>query len=194
MVDAVTSVLDAERARFAAAWAFSEYRTASDPGRQLARFILMLRPRPGQSALDAGCGEGRLGLSLARSCGLRVLWSDVTGAGLHLDVPRASFLEVPLWEPIAGERLDYAVCCRAVECLPTEYVGAALLAILGCCRTAYFSICTMPDDQGYLTGTELRQTVRPFTWWRDRVGSVANVVDARDLCGETVIVARAGGE
>jgi 2-polyprenyl-3-methyl-5-hydroxy-6-metoxy-1,4-benzoquinol methylase len=83
-------------------------RVWADEERALLR---VLRPRPGGRVLDAGCGDGRLLVSLARQ-GLRVVGVDASGVMLRAarDRARTAGLAVHLVRadvgvlPFAGER------------------------------------------------------------------------------------------
>ena len=48
-------------------------------------------------------------------------------------------------------------------------------------RGVFLSIALVPDQFGILVGRPLHLTVKPFTWWRDRIRELGTVAECRDL-------------
>lgn len=181
-----------ERAKYTEIWSFDEYRRANSPGLiNVDRFMSVMKPTPGSSLIDIGCGSGRAGLEFQRR-GLNVKWIDLTSAGLSPDVPRDRFIEAPLWDhewlDIYGGYIDYGFCCDVLEHIPTEYTMLALDRIIRACRTTWLQIALRPDEFGKLIGEPLHLTVRPFSWWLVRLATLGTIVEARDLCGDGLFI------
>jgi hypothetical protein len=133
----------------------------------------------GEVVLDAGCGSGKTGLA-AREAGVTVEWCDLTGAGLV--EPISPFFIHCLWDELP-RLYDHILCCDVMEHIPTEYVMLVLHRLIQASKkTVCLSIGLMPDNFGAYIGQPLHLTVQEFTWWRDRLKGMTNVIEARD-CG-----------
>jgi SAM-dependent methyltransferase len=175
-----------ERDKYNDIWSVPDYVRAESPGvLNVERFLKIVKPKPGYSVVDLGCGSGQAGLML-RDAKLHVTWLDITDAALLPDVPRECFIEAPLWQ-VSGHR-DYGFCVDVMEHIPTEYVMLTLDRIVRVCATSFFSIALRPDVFGQIIGQPLHLTVRDFIWWRDRLAAIGKLVDARDLCGDGLFV------
>lgn len=189
------SIVETEREKYTDVWRdIPEYRDHSPGLDNVQRFLDVLHPRRGETLIDIGCGEGVAGEEFVNH-GLTVSWLDITDAGLTLsEMTRAhSFIKAPLWSDWAYVNKygwDYGFCCDVMEHIPPEYTMLVTDRILSACRTTWFQIALLPDSHGELIGQSLHLTVRPFNWWLDRLGSIGNVVDARDLCGRALYVVK----
>lgn len=179
-----------ERVKYDDIWSVPDYQRASSPGvANVERFLAIFRAASG-SLIDIGCGQGRAGLMLAEHS-LEVTWFDITGSALLPAVPRERFICAPVWK-LSGF-WDFAFCVDMMEHVPTEYVMLAIDRIVRSCRMAFLSIALRPDVFGQSIGQPLHLTVREFTWWRDRIGSIARLHDARDLCGDGLYICSKSG-
>lgn len=181
----------AEQSKYERMWAVPEYDKFSPGMENVDRFIEIVKPNDYETLIDIGCGAGRAGLRFQNEYGLRVWWMDITDAGLDPAVPREMFSKQEIWgQYLNGSRRcwDYGYCCDVMEHIPTEYTMLVLDRIINACRVSYFQICLVPDQFGARIGEPLHLTVRPFTWWRDRLNTIGNVVDARDLLGNGLYV------
>jgi 2-polyprenyl-3-methyl-5-hydroxy-6-metoxy-1,4-benzoquinol methylase len=186
----VTDVAAQERDKYSEIWGtVAAYRNHSPGLENVERFMSVINPKPGASLIDIGCGEGVAGLAFERH-GLAVTYLDITDAGLSPDVDRSRFIEAPLWSrwPKPAMAYDHGFCCDVMEHIPTEYVMLVLDRILSNCRMAWFQIALRPDNFGKAIGQPLHLTVRPFAWWLVRLGTIAKVIEARDLCGDGLYV------
>lgn len=187
----VSDVMVPERAKYREIWDTSEYQESWSPGLEnVAHFMAVLRPKAGETLVDIGCGAGRAGLDF-RKHGLQVMWTDLVNV-LDPEVPKSRFIECPIWD-CAWHRphgFDYGFCCDVMEHVPTEYTMLTIDRIARSCRTTWFVIHFEPDVMGQLIGKPLHLTVQPFTWWRDRIASLGNLVDARDLCGRGLFITK----
>jgi 2-polyprenyl-3-methyl-5-hydroxy-6-metoxy-1,4-benzoquinol methylase len=181
------TVAVSERAKYEDIWAVPDYREAASPGLvNVDRFLSVVRPAAGSTLVDLGCGSGEAGLKL-KEFGLEVWWLDITDAALSPSVSRARFIELPVWG-LHWRHWDYGFCCDVMEHIPTEHVMLTLEHILRRCATTWFSIALRPDVFGQAIGQPLHLTVRDFVWWRDRIATIGNLVDARDLCGDGLYI------
>lgn len=199
-------IAEAEREKYATIWSMPGYETFSPGEDNAERFLSVLKPAPGATVLDAGCGAGKGGLALS-AAGLDVWFLDITPAGLESGrgVPIDRFIEQPLWKSIGrpvqlwgpidsssprwdAAQWDYGFCCDVMEHLPTEYAMLAARNIVDACRTTWFQIAFFHDGWGAAINDDLHLTVKPFAWWLDRLKTIGDVVDARDLCGQGIFV------
>lgn len=190
-------IADVERAKYESMWTVDGYNRYSPGEENAQRFAAMLTPLKGSTILDAGCGAGKGGLAL-EALGFRVWYLDITDAGLDLGigVDRHCFIQQPLWKRITKPHpnlWDYGFCCDVMEHLPTEYTMLAVRNLLEACRTVWFQIAFFEDGWGASIGEELHLTVRPFSWWNERLQTIGSVIDARDLCGDGIFVVERNG-
>jgi hypothetical protein len=192
----VIHVLDGaaqERDKYRDIWSMSEYRDADSPGLEnVQRFVEVLQPKPGSTIIDIGCGTGVAGLEFVR-LGMQSWWLDITATPLHSDVPRERFIEAPLWNDwVRRNRWSYGFCCDVLEHIPTEYTMLCLQRIIEACDVAWLQIANKTDAFGpLLIGEPLHLTVRPYSWWLIRLATLGHVIDARDLCGQSLFVVKA---
>lgn len=173
------NVEDAERETYEKVWEIAEYSTESPGVLFLPAFLEMGSPSKEHPILDAGCGAGA-GMNALHEQGFR----NVYGADI-VDVRKGyaadcDFWQTPLWNilPVA----DWVYCCDVLEHVPEEFtmlVIARLLEVSS--RGVFLSICLEPDNFGALVGQALHKTVRPFTWWRDRLAILGKIIECRDL-------------
>jgi len=181
-----------EREKYRAVWQFPEYHVYSPGLENVDRFISVIKPPPGSTLIDIGAGACVAGLELKRR-GLDVWWLDLTDAAVPEEVDRRRFIEAPLWSNWGWYRplgWDYGFCCDVMEHIPPEYTMLCIDRILSKCRTVWFQVAFLPETFGHLIGDKLHLTVQPFSWWRDRIGGLGTLVDARDLCGMGLFVVK----
>lgn len=184
-----------ERNKYEEIWSFEQYQRSGSPGMaNVERFMSVLSPSRGSSVIDVGCGAGKAGLEFEK-LGLRAWWLDITPAALDPAVDRINFIECPIWAPDwklnrVAWKWNYGFCCDVLEHIPTEYAMLACDRILEHCSVAWLQICNLPDEFGKLIGEPLHLTVKPYQWWLTRLATLGEVIDARDLCGNSLFVVR----
>lgn len=189
------SIQEQEANAYAELWSsVSAYRRNS-PGEQYARVFHDIVNDAGATVLDAGCGEGRGMVALAK-LGYHVAGVDITDAGLNAEARAYPFIKETVWNDLrpvvyilhasqkdvfAADSVDYIYCCDVLEHLPTQYTMLAVDQMLRVTKKGLFlSIFFIQDGYGPWVGRPLHQTVQPFTWWRDALREIAEVVEARD--------------
>ena len=68
-----------------------------------------------------------------------------------------------------------------MEHIPPEFVDETLKNIFRSADKVFFQICLQEDHFGQELGETLHLTVKPFTWWRDKISEYATLIEARDL-------------
>lgn len=159
-----------EAEKYQEVWEHDEYRGYSPGESYVWMFLEMLKEHnikmKGKLA-EIGCGTGRAGLILNNF--FEVHKYDITSNCLDEFVPKTNFHVLDICkEPLPKHNIGY--CCDVMEHMPTEYVMTVLNNIAKSCNYAFFSICTKPDHFGKLVGEDLHLTVKPYTWWRDKLG------------------------
>lgn len=203
------TLLEQERATYEDMWAVSSYATHS-PGQQMVPvFLDMAKPAITRDlglgdvatpyverVLDAGCGSGKGALALEQA-GFRVELCDLTPAGLLPEVQHLRFTETVLWDNVVAKtgRHDWVYCCDVLEHIPTPFtmlVVSRLLAVAK--RGVFLTISTQPDAFGAWVGKPLHQTVQSFVAWRDQLGALATMTEARDCLtfGAYLLTPKAG--
>jgi len=181
-----------ETEKYARIWEHPDYGKWS-PGEQYVDLFLELRGDRGRHDLiDIGCGSGKALMKL-RDAGF-----DVTGLDLVRALPESLDIPVligPVWSHRTWQRqpptfeqlwLD-SYCTDVLEHIPTEYIALTLAVISAQCRSTFFSISNVSDHFGSTIGQPLHLTVRPFTWWKQRIEeSGGKVLHARDLMTDSI--------
>jgi len=122
-----------------------------------------LFPKEFESAIDIGCGLGRL-IGVWRSSGI-----DAEGVDLVPDVCledpalRPYVHQSTLWDFHPGKVYDVGICADVMEHLPEQHIHDALRAMSGYCRRVIFKIANYPSHK---LGDELHLTQRDAVWWR----------------------------
>jgi SAM-dependent methyltransferase len=186
----MSRVRAAERETYEAMWRVDGY-AAHSPGAELASaFADMARPTRGQTALDAGCGSGKGAIAL-EALGLSVRMCDITDVGVLDEARRFPFETVTLWEPLPVMS-DWVYCCDVLEHIPEAMTMLVIARLLEASKLGVFlSISLVADNFGVFVGKPLHQTVKPFTWWRDQLAELAEVVECRDLLTNGLYLLRA---
>lgn len=179
----MNDVAKAERDKYAKIWANPDYRTYSPGEWILPWFLMTIKPRAGSSFIDCGAGTGRAALTL-HEMGYDVTPIDIVDTALDPEAAAAlgNKLRIgALWD-MNLPYSDYAICTDVMEHIPPELVMKTLRNIVGSVAIgAFFYICFNEDHFGSTVEEELHLTVKPFTWWRDRLNEVGTLVEARDL-------------
>ena len=95
---------------------------------------------------------------------------------------KTGFIHSNLWSKWHGP-FDVGYCCDVMEHLPPEKVDAVLKRIFKNCESCFFSIHFGEDSFRKVVGHPLHLTVKPFSWWLDKLKEYGTVNDARDLIG-----------
>ena len=90
--------------------------------------------------------------------------------------------------PMCAINAAYGYCCDVMEHIPTEFTMLVVRNLLDVCRTVWFQIAFAHDAFGAFVGEPLHLTVQTYQWWHDRIGSVGQIIEARDLCGTGLFV------
>lgn len=158
------------------------------PGEHHVSFFLEMTQAVSGSVLDAGCGSGKGALALAAR-GFDVRLCDLTAEGLTPEARVLPFATTCLWHDLPTA--DYVYCCDVLEHIPPEYTMLACRNLLAAARQAVFlSISLVPDQFGAWVGQSLHVSVQAFTWWRDRLADLGELVECRDLGATGVYVVR----
>jgi 2-polyprenyl-3-methyl-5-hydroxy-6-metoxy-1,4-benzoquinol methylase len=177
-----------EKTKYETAWELDDYRKIAPGERFVALFQEIAKPEKGATLIDFGTGTGRAALKL-QAAGLSVSMVDIADNCLDKAVKEKlqhQLLITNLWEAIDLPKARYGYCTDVMEHIPPEHVQAVLENIGWLCKFAFFTICFNKDHFGKEVGADLHLTVRPFTWWRDKLRELGTVLEARDLIGEGV--------
>lgn len=168
-------IAEQERAKYAEMWSVDHYSQHSPGVAAIPRFLAVTGAQPPDRVQDYGCGMG------AASLALMARGFQVTGFDLVTPPPSVPHVPQVLWRRIDAPRAPWGFCVDVMEHIPVEFTMLAVARMLDNCQRLYLEIALEPDRCGIWIGQTLHHTVRPFTWWRDRLREIATVVDARDL-------------
>jgi SAM-dependent methyltransferase len=193
----MSRILQEEAALYSTAWAMGGYGDFS-PGERHAEIFSELVPRPA-TVLDAGCGSGK-GAAALLARGYHVAACDLTLDGVEdlLDLAqRIPITTACLWHDLSqvaymakaynptlfsGRGFDWAFCCDVMEHIEPQFTMLVVQQLLNIVqRGVFFSIALVPDQFGFFAGEPLHKTVQSFDWWKQSLGELGQVVDARDL-------------
>lgn len=164
-------------------WQHPDYGRVS-PGEQMLPLFRQMVKRKG-TLIDIGCGCARATQHLEDE-GHTVTGIDFVDAR-ETDVP---FQHADITNPLPLTA-DVGYCCDVMEHIPEEDVDKVLQNIMAATTRTFFSISFEHDHYGAVTvGHPLHLTVRPFTWWRDKLKEFGELKEARDLIGMGVFLVR----
>lgn len=155
-----------ERAKYRKTWENKLYREVSPGLRHLASALEWMKPEPGASFTDWGCGTGKAATELALQ-GFDVRLVDIAGNAYVGALP---FVETCLWElPEDLGATDYGFCADVMEHIPTERVDDVLAGIAKRTREkCYFQIALFHDTYFTHAGP-LHLSVFPGEWWMAKI-------------------------
>jgi 2-polyprenyl-3-methyl-5-hydroxy-6-metoxy-1,4-benzoquinol methylase len=172
------SILTVERDKYATLWDIPAYRDVTGGHRLYERLAEEGSFIPGRTVLDIGCGPGTLAKSAAED-GMHPTLIDFVDAR-NADVKQYPFLCQSVWEPIEGH-WDYGLCADVMEHIPEQFTMLAIRNMLDACSNVWFNIATVPDHGGRLIGETLHVTVQPYTWWKESIEEIGEILDARHM-------------
>lgn len=162
------SVLASEREKYQSVWEFPAYAAHSPGVAAIDRFLSLTEAKAPASVLDLGCGAGAASVELSRR-GFDVSLVDMVDVRSEDAKALRWFTEQPLWTEPRYHSADFGFCVDVLEHIPTEFVLLAIEHMRRSVGKLYLEVCMVPDQFGVLVGEPLHQTVKPFTWWRDRL-------------------------
>ena len=164
MTGDVSSLSDAERAKYREVWSDSRYRRACHSLDLWEHHRGFFPDYPISSAIDIGCGLGLL-VNAWRRQGIQGWGLDLVEEALDPDILsryRAYLIFASLWEWHPVQQWDLGVCSDVMEHIPEEMVSESLRRIYQACRITVFKIAH--KDSCFL-GHQLHLTQRPYAWW-----------------------------
>ncbi len=181
--DAVVS----ERQKFVDIWTkVKGYGDKSVGLEDVPRFLDICQPREAASIIDVGAGACAATQELIRRH--YDAWAmDITSVAVPPGINK--FYEQPIWGEWKGA-FTYGFCCDVLQYVPPEYAMLCVDRMVTMCRTVWLHISFIPDAFGDQTGEPLHKTLMPYEWWLLRIGTLARVVEARDLCESGIFVVR----
>ena len=180
--------------KYSKLWAeFPQYRAVS-PGEEVAAiFVAQARPKDSSEVIDFGCGSGRGALAVSMLTGCQVHMLDFAGNCLDDEIKQAvenktrklTFRKHDLTQP-CPITAKYGFCADVMEHIPTSDVDKILQNILLAAQHVFFQISCVEDNLGSLIGQDLHLTVKPYSWWLEKLQSLDCVVhwsqDFEDSC------------
>lgn len=120
------------------------------------------------SILDYGCGQGKQ--------------YDEIQVHQWWGVPVARYEPaVPRWSELPAGRFGGVVCTDVLEHVPEEQVDQVIADVLTKAEHfVFFTACCRASTKSFPDGRNLHITLRPITWWWDRLRTV------RAACGHKV--------
>ncbi len=153
------NLIESERTKYEAAWRVAARQVCH--GLMLWDDYRALFPHRPKTALDIGCGAGRL-IETWNECGIAARGYDIAETAPNQRV--REFVQIGcLWQdPIVGH-FDMGCCADVMEHLPPEKVDDALLNIHSACDVVVYKIANFESTW---CGQDLHLTLRPRDWWQ----------------------------
>lgn len=162
-----------EQEKYQRMWAHDAYRVTS-PGEECVDTFLNVC-KPDGLVIDFGCGTGRAALKIKEyGCAVRLI--DFTDNSRDPRAIHLSFAQHDLNEPL-NFKAKWGYCTDVMEHISPENVETVISNIMGCVKTAFFQISTVPDNMGAIIGQQLHLTVRPHDWWRSTIEDLGYIVE-----------------
>lgn len=122
-------------------------------------------PKDFRSALDIGCGLGKLFAEWNEN-EIDAWGVDIVSNCLAIPVKEDwghKFKEASLWNMIWDRRFDFGICTDVMEHIPLSLVIPSFERIGDCCNEVLFKIAHFAGND--LGGPRLHLTLRPVNWW-----------------------------
>lgn len=166
-----------ERAKYQRTWSDPVYRHACH-SLSLWHERRDLFPAEFRTALDIGCGTGRLAAEWlasgidARAIDIADNCLDPAAAGALGD----RFHVGCLWSmmPAWASRFDFGICTDVMEHIPPEHVEETLRHIYHCCDEVLFKIAHTPNQLG---DDVLHLTLQPPSWWVAQMNAIGGYAE-----------------
>ena len=152
-------------------WERPEYRHYSPAQSLFPKIVAAFDASMIQKKLiDYGTGTGRMAL-MFQQMSVDVLALDFADNCMDPEPAAKVNLKVcNLWEPIQiKKKADFGTCIDVMEHIPTDKVDAVLQNIASTCNKCVFHIAYEADNMGTLIGEPLHLTVRPASWWQQKL-------------------------
>lgn len=150
---------ESEAQKYEECWADASYRERCH-GLDLWRDHNYLFPQKIVSAIDFGCGTGRLVKEWARS-GIEALGIDIAPNAADPEV--SGHVKIAcLWDFKVAHRYQVGVCADVMEHIPPAKVEDVLSCISKACRMCVFKIANYPS---IYKDRMLHLSLHPEEWW-----------------------------
>lgn len=160
--------LEREAVKYRAVWEDKRYREVSPGMRHLDHALEWLKPAPGSTFTDWGCGTGRAADVLFER-GFEVRLVDIAPNAYVGALP---FTSACLWSlPDTLDATDYGFCADVMEHIPTEYVDDAFAGIAARTRKGCYFQIALFNDLHFTANGPLHLSVFPNDWWRDKIAN-----------------------
>lgn len=177
-----------EKEKYEECWNDRYYRSGKGGLDFLDEFFEKTDIRFGDTAIDYGCGEGRVASELSRR-GMRVKLIDIAENCLSKQVKEElgeHFILQDLTKKI-HVKASFGFCSDTMEHIPPESVDVVLRNILGSCKRCFFHISIQPDSFGESIGEILHLSVHSYFWWDSKFKSLEAVIFSSRQTREYVI-------
>lgn len=178
----------AEKEKYEECWNDPYYRSGKGGLDFFSEFLEKSDIRPGDTAIDYGCGEGLVANELF-NMGVQVKLIDIAENCLSKQVKAKlgkHFIHQDLAEKI-HEKASFGFCSDTMEHIPPESVDIVLRNILGSCKRCFFHISIQSDAFGQRIGKVLHLSVHNYVWWDSKFKFLKTIIFSSRQTREYVI-------
>jgi len=160
--------IENEKSKYKKAWGLPEYRIFSPEGRIIHDIISWLKRKPIKTVLSVGCGEG-FGMHWLEREGFEIFGNDIINVLKFPEYAGERFILGPVWDLPPFMEADAVLAIDILEHLPEDKIQDTLRALRRISTFFYFNISCRPDKFGSQIGEKLHLTVKPPSWWYERI-------------------------
>ena len=158
-----------ERQKYERVWNDPFYTESESMGLKIIRRFPTIRTFEKfgcKTILDAGCGNAQF-VDLINDGNFSF---SVEGCDLVPVPERDEIYYCCLWNDDIRKTYDGIFCTDVLEHIPTSKIDTVIKNLADhCSKVAVFGICLQQDNYGKETGEFLHLTVRPVTWWLNKL-------------------------
>lgn len=174
------ALLEQEIKKYTKAHELNGYKENNCGKQFVLGFIETVNISKDDTILDIGCGNAIATLEFI-NLGYCATGVDIVDARCDKDIP---FIHAPAWD-LPSIEVDHIFCTDMLEHIPEHKIDDVLDCFQRVCRKGIFlNVATRGDNMGASIGETLHLTVRPLSWWMEKLKTKFNTIHLQDCAGQ----------